>query len=74
MTQEQLDLWKVAILIEKKKPKCICGKPLKGSGINYYEHEGGVHIVGEKEKQWVYVHCDECGFDMALWKIWRELQ
>lgn len=60
-------------LIDTKKPHCICGKRLKGSGLRFYEHEGGFKLDYDKEPQWYYVHCDSCGSDMALWKIKREL-
>lgn len=76
MSQEQpLDLEKLATLIDEKKPTCLCGKALKGSGVDYWgPHDGGIYVKGEKEKQWVFVHCDKCGYDMALWKIARELK
>jgi hypothetical protein len=77
MEQEQkpLSLGKLSILIDEKKPLCLCGKPLEGTGVDYWgPHDGGIYIVGEKEKQWVFVHCNHCGYEMALWKIVRELQ
>ena len=71
---QPINLMKLRALIDEKKPTCICGTTLKGGGINYWgPHDGGVHVEGETEKQWVYVHCSKCGYDMALHKILREL-
>ena len=69
-----INLESLARLIDEKKPTCICGRTLKGGGIDHYgPHDGGVHVEGYTEKRWVYVHCSKCGYDMALWKIMREL-
>lgn len=69
-----VNLESLANLIDKKKPVCICGNVLKGSGLSHYgPHDGGVLVEGYNEKRWVYVHCS-CGYDMALWKIENELK
>ena len=69
------NLGDLALLINETEPTCICGATLKGNGIDYWgPHDGGIHVEGETEKQWVYVHCSKCGYDMALWKISGELQ
>lgn len=68
-----LDLDELADLIDSKKPVCICGEPLQGSGLKTYPHEGGEIVYGKPGRQWVYVHCKKCGYDMALHKIKREL-
>ena len=62
----------IADLIDEKEPKCICGKTLEGGLLKNYPHDGGIQVAGYKRKQWVYVHC-RCGYDMAVWKIKREL-
>ena len=75
MTEQVLNLESLAALIDEKQPKCICGQTLKGSGLRYYTpHPGGYWVEGVPEKAWVYVHCPHCGYDVALHKIWRELQ
>lgn len=73
-----LDLVKVAARIEDKKPLCICGQPLSGRDLRYYgPHEGGYMILGHDQPQWVYIHHNcpglRSGYDVALWKIRREL-
>jgi hypothetical protein len=73
MVQEPIDLIRLGILIDEKKPTCICGKHLTGRQIDVYDHDGGRRVLGFKEKQWVSVHCFKCGYDMSLWKIEREL-
>ena len=57
--------------------KCFgtCNKKL--SEVSYvvqmYPHEGGIEIEGAG-KQWVYVHCNVCGYDTALWKLVRLIE
>lgn len=69
---EEMTLSNIADLVDEKKPTCICGKTLLGGLIKNYPHEGGIKVKGYKRNQWVYIHC-RCGYDMALWKIKREL-
>jgi len=74
MSSKPINLKELAALIDEKKPICLCGKTLRGSGLQHYgPHDGGVLVEGYSEKRWVYVHC-RCGHDMALWKIMRELE
>lgn len=61
------------VLITKSKATCLCGEKLYGSNLNWYEHSGGLKLEDDKEKQWYYVTCDKCGYDMAIWKIGAEL-
>jgi len=76
--EEPIDMTYLANLISTKKPVCICGKPLIGGWLQSYDHDGGFRVqnsLGEEmeKKQWLYVHCSYCGYDMALHKIAREL-
>jgi hypothetical protein len=76
--EEPIDLTYLANLIESKKPTCLCGKALRGSGLREYDHDGGFRTLDSygnimEERQWIYVHCSHCGYDMALHKIAREL-
>ncbi len=74
MSEQVLNLEKLAALIDEKRPTCICGATLHGSDICHYgPHDGGHHVEDFEEKRWVYVTCARCGYDMALHKIWREL-
>ena len=75
MSKKPINLKELAALIDKKKPTCICGEPLTGDGLSHYEpHDGGYWVEGIPLKAWVYVHCFKCSYDMALWKILRELK
>jgi hypothetical protein len=72
--QEGIDLQDLSHLIYVKKPRCICGARDQWDFPEHYEHDGGIKVKGYKELQWVYVHCRNCNYDMALWKIRRELK
>lgn len=63
------DLGEYANLITRKN--CSCGATLQTSAwnIQHYCHEGGWKVKGFNEKQWLYIHCNECGYDWALWKL-----
>ena len=79
MVQQPVDLTYLANLIESKKPKCLCRRALRGSNLQMYDHDGGYRTLDSnheemKERQWIYVHCDHCGYDMSLVKIERELE
>lgn len=79
MIEQPVDLTYLANLIESKKPKCLCGRALSGANLRFYDHDGGYRTLNSyheemKEKQWIYVHCKKCGYDMALHKIARELE
>jgi hypothetical protein len=45
-----------------------CGEELDTDDIDMYEHEGGWD-VGLPKKQWLSVHCHNCGYDWSLWKL-----
>jgi hypothetical protein len=69
-----IDLVELKNLIDEKEPICICGSKLAGHNIKHYgPHSGGDFVKGYNSKRWIYVHCDSCNYDMALWKIKREL-
>lgn len=54
---------------EKVTPT-ICGDCGANLGpIEYYPHDGGWTVEGFSEKQWLYRHCDKCGYDWAIWKL-----
>lgn len=70
---EGIDIQELARKIYEKKPSCSCGKTLESYNLEHYLHEGGEQVKGYEKPQWLYIHCDNCGYDMALWKIRREL-
>jgi hypothetical protein len=73
MVKKEINIAKLMKEIDESKPLCICGKHLKGSGVDWYApHSGGVYIDCETQKAWVYITC-QCGYDVALWKIQNEI-
>jgi hypothetical protein len=52
-----------------EKQTCRCGAPLDLNNVEYYDHEGGYDLLGFGQPQWLYHHCDVCGFDYSLWKL-----
>jgi len=74
VTQQVVSLADLASLIDEKQPRCLCGAVLHGSDIRHYgPHPGGYYVEGFHGKRWVYVTCSQCGYNVALHKIWREL-
>ena len=76
-------LSEIGDIVEKAQVECDCSTwkygnrrkvLLKGRNIESYDHDGGIPVQGFKEKQWVYVHCDACGYDWALWKILNRMK
>ena len=71
MTTYNLD--EIKDLINQLNPKCICGTTLRGTNTHHYgPHTSGIHLQGHTEKQWVYVTCTKCGYDMSLTKILKQ--
>jgi len=71
---EEISISGLRKLIDEKQPKCLCGTALRGDNVTYRPHEGGVRIQGMTGPQWVFVRCDKCGYNMALWKISKKLR
>ena len=60
----------IQTLIEQiKVTSCKCGAKLKLDMVENYSHPGGYHLQGYDKPQWVYIHCDSCEYDHALWKL-----
>lgn len=78
MTDDCSSLGYVVARIRKMRPYCLsCGKPLVNESdgdvsVGLYDHEGGVCIRDVQGKQWVSIHCHECGFDNSLDKLLRK--
>lgn len=60
-------------LVENKdKVRCgSCTKQLDEDNLDGfdYPHDGGIFINEAGEKLWLYLHCDKCEYDTALWKL-----
>ncbi len=61
---------KVKYAIDKGigRVRCTCGHDLRANQLKHYPHEGGIPIVA-KGRQWIYIHCQHCHYDWALWKL-----
>lgn len=62
-------LEEIKSVIDRYHPLCYCGNILIGDCIQTYLHPAGIEVEGWPGKQWVYFHCDKCGYDWALWKL-----
>lgn len=52
-------------------PKCLdCDEDI--TEFYMYDHPSGYVIEGYDEPQWIYGHCNKCGYDSALWKLHRQ--
>lgn len=47
--------------------RCHCGEEL--FGVLTFDHSGGVDIPGFGEPQWLFLHCEKCKYDTAIWKL-----
>lgn len=73
--QEAISLGEISDKIDRAEIRChFCEARLLGSAVESYGHDGGIEVVGFREKQWVYVHCVKCHYDWALWKILGDIQ
>ena len=49
------------------RTRCSCGQGLLGEEVLGYPHIAGWWT--DSGKMWLYIHCPNCGYDVALWKI-----
>ena len=68
--EKEVELSDVRDIVERQGECVGCSA---GVVLEHYPHENGVNIKGIG-KQWVYGHCDECGYDSALWKILNRIE
>lgn len=40
----------------------------KSGEVVMYPHSGGQQVEGHPGKWWIYLECDKCGYQTALWK------
>ena len=45
-----------------------CKRPVP-STIKFYDHAGGYDVEGFSGRQWLYVECHGCQFQISLWKL-----
>jgi hypothetical protein len=45
-----------------------CKRPVP-SRIQFRDHAGGFKVDGFSQRQWLWVSCPGCSFDIALWKL-----
>jgi len=71
----EYDLEAIEDAVIRNGGKCQkCGEPLKKGSIRCYDHSNGIQIIGKEKPQWVFFHCDGCGYDNALWKVLRQIR
>ncbi len=63
--------------VEKNKDEMLCiGCGARLSRVYYYycfeEHDGGLFIESLGKKLWIWVQCS-CGYQNALWKLFRQV-
>jgi hypothetical protein len=55
------------------RKKCYCGEPFDWTELDGFDCEpeatDGYRLKGFKYPLWLYIHCDKCGHDTALWKL-----
>lgn len=57
------------ILLQKKDKVTRCGfckYEYNIDDVRSYDHHSGWEIEGFAEKQWLYFHCNNCGYDWAI--------
>lgn len=49
---------------------CWCDLHIQISSFDFagYPHDNGL-ADGQGNKWWVYLHCDNCGYDWSFWKV-----
>lgn len=52
---------------DRGRSRCCCGRDLLGDQVLGYPHDAGWFT--DEGKMWLFVHCLECGYEMALWKM-----
>lgn len=59
-----------ARMIKEEERKCRwCGAKLNTDKIEMYPRSDGWTVDGLASKQWLYVTCEECRYNWALWEL-----
>ena len=61
-------------LIQVDARCCSCNTSFSKGNIRSYDHTGGIKVKGFDNLQWVYMHCDKCDYDSALWKLIKQIK
>jgi len=57
-------------LARPDRKKCSCGRDYFPGDLEYCDHgAGGIRLPGFATEQWLWIHCDTCTYDMAVWKL-----
>ena len=64
-----IELGRIDRIVKSRGLYCTCGAPISETTVDCYPHGGGVPVSGFSRNQWVYFHCNKCGYDWALWKL-----
>ena len=50
---------------------CVCGFVFNPHRITieHYDHDDGYEVEGYDKRQWLYITCPRCNYQMALWKL-----
>ena len=57
-------------VIDRAKIHCkYCGTLLKGKNLKWYKHDGGRLVKDFPYRVWLYVVCEKCKYQWALWKL-----
>jgi len=58
----------------RNKVKCInCGSVLSEGLFGLYEHDDGLYEVTTDKRYWIYFRCPNCDYDIALWKLFSQI-
>lgn len=69
MDRSDLTLDDYKAKIRDLRTPCSCGALLTYDDLEHYDHADGYNVAEFESKQWLYLKCDECGYQMALWKL-----
>lgn len=68
-----MTLQEIAALVVDHNAECYCKYKFTKSDIRSYDHYAGISVLGYPFKQWVYLTCQDCHYQMAIWKILNKL-
>lgn len=69
MTDDYPTIEEIERAIAKEKPKCMCGAILPPNikdEVWLDGHAGGVNVEGLDKPRWLYVTCENCGYDFFV--------
>ena len=62
--------------LEGKTVQCFCRAEMPVAGWSAHKVEDGGSGLKDAQGQtwWPYIHCGQCGYDMAYWKVERRVR